>query len=333
MGGQLNTILYLARFACPHRDYSSLPGYIPEHARYHAELRQELGQIAEVISSDNLDDLGRLGNRADYVVAVYNDAGFVGAESYVAAFAERFGIAYMGARPAVRGVAEDKHLGKLIASRAGLHTPNWTVLDSSEPEGHLSLDNVEPPYFIKPRYGRNSEGIDYDSLQRTAEGAELKSRKLARQGHDLIIEHYVHGIYCTVPVWTNRGEIVVLPPVIEKTSNNLPIVLFDQKTHAAPGLAREVADGRHILDLCQHQIEDLYRLLMPLDYARFDFIYDPSLNRMWFLELNICCSLSKRSTFFQSASTLGYSYSKFISTIIKESAARQHLELRQAPHP
>lgn len=317
-------VLLLAKYLPPDKSDQSKIDYVREHELYHYELYESLSKICTVIPSRDLSDIERLRDEIDFVFPVFNNAGFVGAESFPATQCERFGIPYLGARPAVRGVAEDKHLGKILASHANINTPSWVTLSNPKNVPKSLLEDIEPPYFIKPRYGRNSEGITKNSIQYSYEGVLLRIDEMKNATPDLLIEHKAEGVYCTVPAWMVHEELEILPPIIQTVSDGSP-VSSSHKAHLASGLVRSASDDDDLNLLASQAVRSMYNLMQPLDFARFDFIYDSSSRELSFLEVNVCCSLSRRSTFFMSANYAhGITYDKFVEIILFNSFSRQN---------
>ena len=315
-------VLLLAKYAGTDHDVENA-AVIKEHAQYHYELEKALSEKCDVIPSNNLSDIESFRDSIDFVFPVFNNAGFVGAESFPAAQCERFGIPYLGARPSIRGVAEDKHLGKILATHAGVNTPAWVALRAPYDITSATIEHINPPYFIKPRYGRNSEGISGDSIQHAPKSVIGYLHGLEGRLDDVIVEHAVSGTYCTVPAWMREGSVEVLSPIMESLDGPGPVTM-EHKTHVATGLRREFSDNDEFNKRCESAVRSMYSLMEPLDFARFDFMYDYENNDLEFLEANVCCSLSKRSTFYMAVRERhDISYDEFIAVIFNESLARQ----------
>ena len=66
-------------------------------------------------------------------------------------------------------------------------------------------------------------------------------------------------------------------------------------------------------------------MFTPFDYGWFEFRYDESSGKAWFLEVNLNCNLWSKKVFGRSAALLGWTHAELIETILGESFARQGL--------
>lgn len=316
-------ILFLAKYApVDSIDYTAQEDYIDEHAKYHFELCEELSKIANVIPSNNFEDIITYKNDINFIFSVYNKANFKGSEILSSVLAEYYHIPYMGAYPTIRAIAEDKHLAKMVAKQANMQTPNWKIINSPNDIECLTLD-FKGPYFIKPRFGANSEGIDLASIQTTLEGVKQKVATLIKKFPEVIIEQYIDGIYYTVPACKIDNKITVFRAIRQFSENPFHIVTPEQKTHVQDGLTRTWNNNQELQKVFEEKVTAMYQLLEPLDFARFDFIVDEMTGTPYYIETNICCSLSKRSTFASAAKESGIEYSELIRMLIENSLKRQ----------
>lgn len=316
-----NKVLYLAKYAPCKNNQFIKNDYVKEYVDYHKELYDVLNEFCYVIPSNNFEDIIKFKNEIDFVFSVYNNNDFHGSEVLSSCLAAYYNIPYLGASPDIRAIAEDKHLAKMIASYANIKTPQWKIFSEIEHLNYVQLD-FDPPYFIKPRYGKNSDDIDLDSIQFSKEGAKRKIRELLYKEIEVIVEEYIAGVYYTVPAWQiKNNEIHIFHSIREFSDKNM--VTHNQKIYKEQGLVRSFNDNVKLNDILQEKVRSLYKLLQPLDFARFDFMIDEINEEIYFLELNICCSLSSRSTFALAAKREGYTYNEFIKTILYSSLSRQ----------
>lgn len=66
-------------------------------------------------------------------------------------------------------------------------------------------------YFVKPRFGEDSNGVDERSKCTTARQVQMKCDDLLRQGYEPIVEEYIDGYECTAAVLNDGSEVRVFP--------------------------------------------------------------------------------------------------------------------------
>lgn len=247
---------------------------------------------------------------------------FQNSEVFVSAVAEYHGIPYLGARPNIRALAEDKHLAKMMAHYAGVATPAWTIYNiGSDPYP----PDFEPPYFCKPRFGAASVGIDEASACASWADARQKIAALHLSGMDAILEKQIIGTYHTNPVLNNFGDFLFLPCIAQYSTLKDGIVTYEQKRKIKPGLSRNIVEDVALQGNLQAASKRMYELLQPLDYTRFDYIVEVETGTPYFLEFNVCCNLGEHSTVSQAAAHIGIGYKDLIANITYSSLFRNGL--------
>ncbi len=317
-------ILFLAHYA-PENIDSPLPVGIKDivYAEYHFRIYQVLREFfPHICSAHNPEIMLERDIDTDYIFSLYNRMPFRNSEIFVSALAEYHNIPYLGARPNIRALAEDKHLAKMMAQYAGVRTPEWTVYNIHT---ELFRPPFDPPYFCKPRFGAASIGINESSACSSWEIAQERIRELHSQGMDVILEKQIVGIYHTSPVLNNFGNYLFLPCVAQYSTLNGGIVTYEQKRKIAPGLEREIVHDNGLQICLQEASKRMYALIQPLDYTRFDYIVENQTGSPYFLEFNVCCNLGEHSTISQSAAHLGIKYEDLIANITYSSLFRNGL--------
>lgn len=317
-------ILFLAKFApINNKDYKKDTDYVDEYALYHQELYTELQKFGNVIPSNDFEDIIKYKDDIDLIFSVYNKANFRGSEVLSSTLAEYYQVPYIGARPTIRAIAEDKHLAKMVAKKAKVPTPDWTIHNYGDDLEELRID-FAGDYFVKPRYGANSSDISLESKQKDIKFLKERIAYLHKHGkEDLIIEECIDGVYYTVPAIKIDNKITVLPSIRQYSSNEGNIVTNKQKIHKEDGLKRNINVDLELHNILEKYTRSIYALLEPLDYARFDFMVDEKTKTPYFIELNICCSLSQRSTFVMAAKEYGIEYPRLIDIIINNGIKRK----------
>ena len=231
-------ILFLAHYA-PNDVDTPIPTTIKDsvYAEYHLKIFQILKhQFPLTISSRNPATILQEHLSVDYIFSLYNRMPFRNSEVFVSSVAEYHNIPYLGARPNIRALAEDKHLAKMMARFAGVETPEWKIYNVG---AVLKAPDFDPPYFCKPRFGAASIGIDESSVCISWTDAQNKIRSLHAKGMDVILERQIKGIYHTSPVLNNFESCIYLPCIAQHSNLKDGIVTYEQKRKIAPGLDRK----------------------------------------------------------------------------------------------
>lgn len=317
-------ILFLAKFA-PNAG-ENYPLVTEEsdgiYAQYHYDIYQILkGICPKTVCCRDVNILFEESNAYDYVFTLLNRAPYRNSEIFVSALLEYLDIPYLGARPNIRALAEDKHLAKMAAKYAGLNTPEWITVDTND-----SIPTKQPfagPYFVKPRFGASSAYIDESSISNHWDNAREKINELQQYGLDVIVEQFVDGIFYSVPIYFNDSVAIHLPAVKEKSVLKGNVVTYQQKRKLAPGLIRTINLDRTLENELVRQSDAFLKLIKPIDYTRIDFMVTSK--TVEFIEFNVCCNLGRQSAFCISANSVGLSQTDLVTQILRNSLKRQKL--------
>lgn len=166
----------------------------PETVAFIAGALRDLGH--EVVEVDARVPVAELASRLAGVAPdlVFNTAvGHRGRcrEAFHPQLFEELGLAYTGADAHACTLTLDKHLSKLIVSRAGVPTPNWCLVRS---HWDRLPDSLQPPVIVKPNHQGRSKGVgdhgvfeDFEALRHAL--PEL----LAANPDGLLVEQHVVG--------------------------------------------------------------------------------------------------------------------------------------------
>lgn len=293
------------------------------HARYHVEMREVLKSLGlNLAISDNFDILYDKPD-VDFVFPLLNRAGFFNSEMLCPLLCERAGIAYLGASPIVRGLADDKHMAKRACVAAGVPTAPWAVFRRGAP---IDLEQVPDGdrFVIKPNNSSASWGLhDATDIQ----GVHRAVMAVQALGHDAIVEPFVDGSDVEVPVIT-MGDPTILPMMIFRQADPSHLRTYQEK--------RDLVDRsqKYSLDPFEDEkvgavIADYTRRLWgeyrPFDYGRFEFRLNEATGEVTFLEVNLNCNLWSEKVFGRAAALFGWSQGELIETIVAESLRRQGL--------
>lgn len=314
-------ILFLAKFAPDNDKYPLITEQTDGiYAQYHFDIYKILQKLCpNVTCANDPTVLLSPSSRFNYVFSLLNRAPYRNSEIFISSLLEYLNIPYLGSSPNMRAIAEDKHLAKIVAQYAGLHTPLWMVIDADSPIPDKPI--FEGPYFVKPRFGASSAYIDETSLVDTWAQATAQITYLQNNNIDIIIEQFVDGIYYSVPIYYNNGQAIHLPAVKETSNLKGNIVTYRQKRKLDSGLIRTVNTDYGLEKEFEQLSNSLLLQLQPLDYTRIDFIVTSKY--IEFIEFNLCCNLGKQSSFCIAANEVGLTQEELVTTVFLNSISRQ----------
>ncbi|MBN1690621.1 MAG: D-alanine--D-alanine ligase [Dehalococcoidia bacterium] len=250
-------------------------------------------------------------------------------EAQAPAVLEMLNVPYSGSDPLTLAVTLDKPLAKQIVTSAGVTTPPWLTVKSTQDIESLRGQSIPLPAFVKPAFEGSSKGIRLTSRMDTAGKALAAARALLRRyGQPVIIEKYIEGEEITVGITGNT------PPSIVGIMRVLPKKKFKTFVYSLE-IKR---DWRKLVDYeCPAQLEratlkrikefsiKAYRALGCRDCARIDFRV--AANGMpYFLEANPLPGLNPDSGDLPIMSyKMGWDYRRLIRTILEAALARSSL--------
>ena len=317
-------LAFIAKYAPPLGSTAPVPA-IRENAvysKYHYDIYSILNRhFPNLITGTDATCVFEQHDHIDYIFSLLNRAPYRNSEIFISALAEYFGIPYLGGRPNIRALAEDKHLAKTMAKHCGIATAQWIIADVDE-----QLKSTPPfpgPYFVKPRFGASSKFIDETSICPLWDDVKKQTAYLHSNGEDVIIEEFITGIFYSSPIITRNGTTVVLPPVREESTLKGNVVTYGQKRKVDDGLTRTIETDPIIVREITDASQRIAAFIRPFDYTRIDYMIGSS--GLKFLEFNICCNLGMQSAFVLSAQSAGITYEELIVSILRESLSRQHI--------
>jgi D-alanine-D-alanine ligase len=129
-------------------------------------------------------------------------------EAQVPALLEMYGIPYTFSDPLVCALTLDKAMTKRVIQSAGLHTPRFCVVRSSE---EIKAVDLPRPLFAKPLAEGTGKGVDEHSRIESAEDlGKVCLRLLERYRQPVLVEEYLPGReFTTALLGTGRDAAVV----------------------------------------------------------------------------------------------------------------------------
>lgn len=314
-------ILYLANYA-PLDSEADEEGESVRYTQYHKEMFYLLKGLGfHVTASREVKILFDQADSFDYVFSLLNRAPYRGAEILVSSLCEYFRLPYLGARPHIRAVAEDKYVSKLVAMQLGLSVPVGQVFRATDVE--LIAPSFCGPYIAKPRCGASSKHITESCIQDLWTDLVPEVRRLLEQGDDVLVEKWIPGINISLPVIGGTPPLV-LPAYQLNSAKKGQLVTYEQKRGKEKSLKRIPYENKSVHDEVFRHALRLYSELQPIDYLRMDFRITDS-NKPVFLEFNVCCNIGPQSGFYACARQIGFSHRAMLIRILTHSLIRQEI--------
>lgn len=307
------SVLYIAKHALAGGAFDIRDG---SHAVYHHSIRKVLESIGlRVVADDNFEAIGSTKN-INYLFSLLNRADFFNSEVLAATLAERFALPYLGARPILRAVSDDKHFTKLLARDAAVPTPEWSLVHRGVPYDIDTLIGV--PAVVKPNNSSASWG-----LKVCTSIAELKDHidYLHTEGHDALIERLVPGLDVAVSI-IGPGPAWTLPLVIQSIGDDGAVISYEAKRGFAKDIDIRPFEEKAISNELTLATAAICQRLGPFDYGRFDFRVDVKTGRWHFLEANVSCNLAENKAIAKSAAMVDVSHAELVETILVHSLQR-----------
>lgn len=317
-------MLFLAPYAPDGPDYAVKPyhgdGGYPQ---YHFSLYRALKNIGFSVSSSSKPYAIQFARgNVDFVFSLMNRMPILNAEIFISSYCEFARLPYLGARPNIRALAEDKYLTKLAARSLGIPVPNGVHYHRGCPPPNQAP--FAGPYFVKHRFGAASEGITEKSACADWEAVREEFGKLA-EADDVLVEEFCSGVDVTVSVLGGENPQVLgfVQPLSDKPGG---ILTEDLKLH--DHLGYRIIDVGPMEGLFLEDARAMWTAFGPIDYYRADYRVDVANGKRSLLEFNICCYLGRKGAICLSAAQYGLTQADVLHHIVAYSLKRQQF-LRQ----
>jgi len=236
--------------------------------------------------------------------------GQFGESGQVQRLCEQHGLVYVGSGPAPSALAMDKAASKRAFRRAGLATPEWVLIDRSQPAAQRRslLDELPPPCVLKPNDGGSSVDVTIarDAAVRDAAAEELLDRYGAA-----LIERFIDGREMTVGILDERPlPLVEIRPArafydyVAKYDDDATEYIVNPEL--APAAAEELAAAgltAHLALGCR-------------DFSRVDFILDAA-GVAYALEVNTIPGFTSHSLLPKAAAAAGLDFDQLCERIVR----------------
>ncbi len=233
--------------------------------------------------------------------------GGYGEDGRIQACLDCLGIKYTGADYLSSGIAMNKDITKVIASKYGINTPKWDViyLDSKDIID-ITVTNTEAyPVVVKVPNSGSSVGVYIVNSN-----SELKSTLCENFGRKLVIEQYIKGREIQMAFLGESAlpSIEIIPVSEYYTYNNKYKkggAIEQSPADIEPQLESKMAD----------MLMGVVKCIGISDYSRADFIIDDN-NEIWFIEINTLPGMTATSLLPQEATAAGFGFNKLCDMMV-----------------
>lgn len=237
-----------------------------------------------------------------------------GEDGCIQGMLELLGIPYTGSDTLASASCMDKIRTKELLLYAGLPTPRYLRLTSSEcvdmTATVLRLSaKIGYPMVLKSPCEGSSIGV---YIAKNAEEASLYIREIFKLGDVLLCEEFADGTELTLPILGNDEPRLL--PIVEITSEN---EFYDFESKYTQGMCRHIIPAR-ISQADAKKVEDIgraaYKTLGCSGLSRIDFILDKTKGPM-VIEINNLPGMTEMSLFPDSARYAGITFEELCEMI------------------
>ena len=118
-------------------------------------------------------------------------------------------------------------------------------------------------YFVKPRFGEDSNGVDERSKCTTAKQVQAKCDELRSLGYEPIVEDYIDGYECTAAVLNDGSGIQVFPLKV-----NIPTEFVTHEVKFSENEVCEPLTDGFLSNMIKHAVKAIFP---DCHYMRVDF--------------------------------------------------------------
>jgi len=294
---------------------------------YHSKVIEILNFLEiNFYSTSDVNHLIKHHTDYDLVWSLYNRLNFRNSEIFVQSFCEFCGLKYIGAAPNIRALIEDKSMSKQLAEHIGILTPDWIVASKNYPPP--KFPPFKGTYFVKPRFGSASIGIDETSICDTWKAAIEKAYSYFENGLEVIIEKFIDGFCYGIPILNSPiGNLLVGKPhfaISDKLGN---VMTYGQKRRTENGFSMELSEDAKLNNQLEFLTKKYFLEMQPCDYARVDFMVEKETGMPYFLEVNALMNLGIKSGFTKSMTASHFkSYDDIIRHIVELGLSKVNID-------
>lgn len=249
---------------------------------------------------------------------IFFDAVFIGMhgtpgeDGKLQGYFDCLGIPYTSCNAATSGITFNKRYTVAIAAFDGIPVAkSMHLIHGHEMTTTEILSTLRLPLFVKPNNGGSSLGISKVKLASELDAAITKAFSVDQE---VLVEECIHGREFTIGVYCTNGEIKTLP-ITEIISQN---EFFDYEAKYL-GASQEVTPAE-LGEIESNQIRTMakkaYKTFNANGVVRIDFIYEPTEQRPYLLEINTVPGQSEASIIPQQVRAAGIDLTTFYSNLL-----------------
>lgn len=239
----------------------------------------------------------------DFVILALH--GRFGEDGTIQGVLDTMGIPYSGSGLLSSAICMDKDISKKLLRHAGILTPDWTIIRSTDEIDFEKLERLGYPLVIKPNNGGSSVGT---YIAHSRERILSAVRDVLMIDKEVIAEQYVRGDEITCPIL--NGSLLPILSIKPKSE------FFDYSSKYDEGGAEESVV--ELEDRLYEQVELIskkcFEVLKCSVYARVDMIVRD--DTPYVLEVNTLPGMTKNSLFPKSAKAAGVPFNKLLELLI-----------------
>ncbi|HID97521.1 MAG TPA: D-alanine--D-alanine ligase [Thermodesulfobacteriaceae bacterium] len=287
-----------------------------------SEVRKAMDPRRYVVKHyDPASDLEKLVREAPEL-----DAAFIllhgpyGEDGTVQGLLDLLGIPYQGSGVLGSALAMDKHLSKVAYRAAGIPTPKWIHIRSTDSyDASHVVHKLGLPLMVKPCSQGSSIG-----MSKVEDGHELEDavREAFRWDQRVIVESFVSGREITGGV-LGLNDLQPLPIVEIITDTDHAFFDYDAKYRANTKEICPAAIPGEITRQAWSMAEKAHRSLELRGYSRTDMILTGS-GKLSVLETNTIPGMTPTSLFPQAAKAAGISFDNLIDRLVDMAISARH---------
>ncbi|RJQ53307.1 MAG: D-alanine--D-alanine ligase [Actinobacteria bacterium] len=278
--------------------------------------RQVVAALSErgyrVVALDTREDFIRSLRKDPPDVAFIALHGRLGEDGTMQGLLEILQIPYTGSGVLASAMAMDKVISKSIFVQAGIPTPPFVVVDSTDAlDEDVTLISLGLPVVVKPACEGSAIGVSI--VREKGELLEAITGAL-KHGGRVLLEQYVRGVEVTVGV-IEDDELRPLPTLEIVPANEM----YDYEAKYTPGMSEHIIPARICEGdrrACEHLAIRAHRALCCFGFSRTDLIVTeegPSV-----LEVNTIPGMTGTSLFPEAAKAVGIEFGDLVERLVMQ---------------
>jgi len=311
------TIYLVHDFYDPIGRIISAPGFYFEEVGLLSKTITDIGY--EVVCINGIDELCRMIITIEKNAIVFNivsGSGSRNREALVPALCESHGLNYIGSDAFGTALPMHKFQLKLFVNKLGVNIPNAVYFDPlihDKDYFERGIQNVTPPYIIKPNHENMSRGVKMFKTSSTMYEYANEICRLYNQA--CIVEEYIEGKELALTL-VGTGKSAKAFSAVQYSRKNLSEVeIFDGKLKEENDIMYTEPDvSEALIEYIKDKSLIIHKGLGLKDFSRADWRVNK--HAAYFLEITPLPCLAVGTEFHYSAKSRGITFKEFIEEVI-----------------